>query len=169
MPPQIPKPWYLYILECAGGRLYTGITVNVENRFKAHTSGKGAKFTRSYPPERLVLVQDFADRAAASRAEYAIKKLSPAAKRNLIRAAATSGNEDRLMTGNKTPDARIDELEIRLVHQDKVIDDLNEVIARQWKAIDELSRKLAALSGRMQAVEENSDAPPPVEPPPPHY
>ncbi|MDO9125834.1 MAG: SlyX family protein, partial [Parvibaculum sp.] len=62
------------------------------------------------------------------------------------------------MTGNKTPDARIDELEIRLVHQDKVIDDLNEVIARQWKAIDELSRKLAALSGRMQAVEEKSHA-----------
>jgi len=36
-------PWCLYILECAGGRLYTGITVNLEARYKAHATGRGAK------------------------------------------------------------------------------------------------------------------------------
>lgn len=95
MSPETLKPWYLYILECAGGRLYTGITVDVALRFKAHVTGKGAKFTRSYPPERLVFVRSFADRAAAARAEYAIKQLSPAAKRNLVREAAAAKNEDR--------------------------------------------------------------------------
>lgn len=78
------KPWYLYILECAGGRLYTGITVDVEARYKAHVNGRGAKFTRSYPPARVVLVQVHADRSAASKAEHAIKKLTPDAKRQLI-------------------------------------------------------------------------------------
>ncbi|MFZ3035040.1 MAG: GIY-YIG nuclease family protein [Parvibaculum sp.] len=78
------KVWYLYILECKGGRLYTGITVDVEARFKAHMSGRGAKFTRSYPPRRIAFVESHADRSAASRAEYAIKKLSPDAKRKLI-------------------------------------------------------------------------------------
>lgn len=72
------------------------------------------------------------------------------------------------MTGNRTLNSRIDELEIRLVHQDKIIEDMNEVIARQWHAIDELTRKLNSLGGRMQAIEENAGAPP-DEPPPPHY
>lgn len=92
MPPETSKPWYLYILECAGGRLYTGIAVDVALRFKAHAAGKGARFTRSYPPERLVFVQGFADRAAAARAEYAIKQLSAAAKRDLIREAGPAQN-----------------------------------------------------------------------------
>lgn len=78
------KPWYLYILECDGGRLYTGITVDVDARFKAHTSGRGAKFTRSYPPRRIAHVEQHTDRSAASRAEHAIKKLTPDAKRKLI-------------------------------------------------------------------------------------
>ena len=78
------KVWYLYILECEGDRLYTGITVDVEARFKAHMSGRGAKFTRSYPPQRIAFVENHADRSSASRAEYAIKKLSPEAKRKLI-------------------------------------------------------------------------------------
>lgn len=78
------KAWYLYILECAGGRLYTGITVDVEARYKAHACGRGAKFTRSYPPNRILLVQTYADRSQASKAEHAVKKLSPQDKRKLI-------------------------------------------------------------------------------------
>ncbi len=78
------KLWYLYILECEGDRLYTGITIDVEARYKAHASGRGAKFTRSYPPRRIVLVETHADRSAASKAEYAIKKLTSDAKRKLI-------------------------------------------------------------------------------------
>lgn len=83
--------WHLYILECAGGRLYTGITLDLEARFKAHMAGKGAKFTRSYKPERIVLVRHFASRAEAQREEYAIKRLSAASKRELIRASADAG------------------------------------------------------------------------------
>tara|TARA_R110000824_G_scaffold390760_6_gene587670 strand:- start:21964 stop:22224 length:261 start_codon:yes stop_codon:yes gene_type:complete len=78
------KPWFLYILECDGGRLYTGITVDVEARYKIHASGRGAKFTRSYPPCRILHIEAHTDRSSASRAEYAIKKLSPDAKRKHI-------------------------------------------------------------------------------------
>lgn len=78
------KAWYVYILECAGGRLYTGITVDIDARYKAHAEGRGAKFTRSYPPTRIAFMQAHADRSEASRAEYAIKQLSAEAKRKLF-------------------------------------------------------------------------------------
>lgn len=81
---KLPRPWYLYILECDGDRLYTGITVDVDARFELHASGRGAKFTRSYSPRRIVFVETHPDRSAASKAEHAIKKLTPAAKRKLI-------------------------------------------------------------------------------------
>lgn len=78
------KPWFLYLLECAGSRIYTGITVDVEARYAAHVAGKGARFTRAYPPSRILLSLDFADRSAASRAEYRVKQLSATQKRALI-------------------------------------------------------------------------------------
>jgi putative endonuclease len=78
------RPWYLYILECAGGRLYTGIALDPEARYKLHAEGRGAKFTRSYPPVRLAMVEAFANRSEASKAEYAIKRLSAAEKRKLV-------------------------------------------------------------------------------------
>ena len=82
--------WHLYILECAGGRLYTGIARDVEARFRAHQAGRGAKFTRSYPPERILLVQTLPTRSEALRAEHAVKKLTADAKRDMIRAASLS-------------------------------------------------------------------------------
>jgi putative endonuclease len=78
------KPWFVYVLECAGGRLYTGITVDVEARYKAHASGRGARFTRSYPPSRILHVQVCTDRSEALKAEYAIKRLSAENKRKLV-------------------------------------------------------------------------------------
>ncbi len=84
MEPPMNRPWYLYILECAGGRLYTGIALDPEARYKAHAEGRGAKFTRSYPPVRLAMVEAFANRSEASKAEYAVKKLSAAEKRKLV-------------------------------------------------------------------------------------
>ncbi|MDX5366853.1 MAG: GIY-YIG nuclease family protein [Alphaproteobacteria bacterium] len=87
------RDWYLYILECAGGRLYTGITLDPEARFRAHSAGKGAKFTRSYKPQRIVLVRRYGSRAEAQREEYALKQLSAAAKRELIRTAAEAGTQ----------------------------------------------------------------------------
>jgi putative endonuclease len=81
------KPWYLYMLECAGGRLYTGVTVDVDARMKAHAEGRGAKFTRSFPPVRLLFVQSWPSRSEALKAEHAMKRLSSEAKRKLIETA----------------------------------------------------------------------------------
>ncbi len=67
--------WVLYLLECRGNRLYAGITNDLDRRLHAHRQGKGARFTRSYPPLRVVGTKSFPDRAAASRAEWAIKQL----------------------------------------------------------------------------------------------
>ena len=75
--------WHVYLIECRDGSLYTGITTDVERRFAEHASGKGARYTRARPPLRVLARFAYPDRAAASRAEYAIKQLSPARKRAL--------------------------------------------------------------------------------------
>ena len=80
--------WYVYLIECRDGSLYTGIATDVERRFAEHAAGKGARYTRSHPPLRVLAHFEHPDRAAASRAEYAIKQLSPAQKRALC----SSGN-----------------------------------------------------------------------------
>lgn len=73
--------WYLYLLECTDGSIYTGIAVDVAARYAAHVAGKGARYTRSHPPARLLASVAYADRSAASKAEYAMKQLSAAEKR----------------------------------------------------------------------------------------
>ena len=77
------KPWFLYLIECQDATIYTGITVDVDARYAAHASGKGARYTRSHPPQRILKVFEYANRSEASKAEYAIKKLSPNEKRKL--------------------------------------------------------------------------------------
>jgi putative endonuclease len=67
--------WWLYLLMCRDGRTYVGITTDVAARFAAHSSGKGAKFTRSNPPVRLLGTQAFASKSEALKAEAALKKL----------------------------------------------------------------------------------------------
>ena len=77
------KPWYLYLIECEDGSIYTGITVDVAARYKAHQRGKGARYTRSHPPKQLLKVLQFTSRSEASIAEYATKQLTATEKRNL--------------------------------------------------------------------------------------
>lgn len=77
------KPWFLYLIECQDGSIYTGITVDVAKRYEAHETGKGAKYMRSHPPKQILKVLEFANRSEASKAEYAIKKLSASEKRTL--------------------------------------------------------------------------------------
>jgi putative endonuclease len=67
--------WWLYLLECRDGRTYAGIATDVAARFAVHSSGKGAKFTRSNPPVRLLGAKAFASKSEALRAEAALKKL----------------------------------------------------------------------------------------------
>ncbi len=76
---------YVYILECADGTLYTGWTTCPERRVKAHNSGKGAKYTRSRRPVRLVYTETCQNQSDALRREYEIKQLSRAQKLLLIK------------------------------------------------------------------------------------
>ena len=69
------KQWILYILECKDGTYYTGITDDLERRLVAHSSGKGAKYTRGRGPLVLRYTERCTDRSAALRRECEIKKL----------------------------------------------------------------------------------------------
>lgn len=73
--------WFLYMIECKDGSIYTGITVNVTERYNAHANGKGARYTRAHPPRRLLLSIEYADRSSASKAEYEMKSLTADEKR----------------------------------------------------------------------------------------
>ncbi len=75
------KPWFLYLIECIDGSIYTGITVDVAARYAAHCNGTGARYTRSHPPLRLLGSESYPDRSAASKAEYRVKRLSATEKR----------------------------------------------------------------------------------------
>lgn len=77
--------WFVYLIECTDGSIYTGIAVDAEARYAAHASGKGARYTRSHPPARLLAAVACADRSSASKAEYQIKRLSPGEKREFAR------------------------------------------------------------------------------------
>ena len=66
--------YYVYMLLCRGGVYYTGLAADVEKRYRQHLSGKGAKFTRSYPPEAIAAVWRCGDKSTAAKVEYAIKK-----------------------------------------------------------------------------------------------
>jgi putative endonuclease len=69
------KTWWLYLLACAYGRTYAGIALDVAARFRLHTAGKAAKFTRANKPLRVLGAQPFADRSQALQAEYELKRL----------------------------------------------------------------------------------------------
>ena len=77
--------WYVYILRCADGTLYTGTTDDVERRLAAHRAGKGAKYTRGRGPLELVHTEELPDKSAALKREYAVKQLRREEKEKLIR------------------------------------------------------------------------------------
>ena len=78
------KTWYLYILRCGDGTLYTGITNDVEKRLAVHRAGKGAKYTRGRQPLDLVYREACEDHSGALKRELEIKKLTRAEKEMLI-------------------------------------------------------------------------------------
>lgn len=78
--PTAPRPWVLYLLGCAGDRLYAGITNDLAARYKAHRAGRGARFTRAFPPVRIVAAVVLPSRSAALKAEHALKRQARPAK-----------------------------------------------------------------------------------------
>ena len=76
---------YTYMVRCKDGTLYTGWTNNLEKRMKVHNSGKGAKYTRSRGPVKLVYYEIFETKEEAMRREYEIKRMSKCEKERLIR------------------------------------------------------------------------------------
>jgi len=77
--------WFVYLIECVDGSVYTGIAVDVAKRYEKHAAGKGSRYMRSHPPARLLASFEYPDRSHALKAEYAIKQLSPDRKRELCR------------------------------------------------------------------------------------
>ncbi len=75
--------WFVYVIECRDGSLYTGIAIDVGKRYELHVAGKGARYTRSHPPTRVLAQFGYPDRSSASKAEYAIKRLTLDDKRAL--------------------------------------------------------------------------------------
>ena len=65
---------YVYILKCNDDSLYTGWTNDLKKRIKAHSNGKGAKYTKARLPVELVYFEEFDDKISAMKREYAIKK-----------------------------------------------------------------------------------------------
>jgi putative endonuclease len=72
--------WAVYLLECADGRIYTGIARDPAQRYAKHLSGKGARFTRSNPPRQLLGFIWVASHSEALKLEFAWKRLPRAAR-----------------------------------------------------------------------------------------
>lgn len=97
--------WFVYVLRCRGDRLYCGIAKDVEARFAEHRAGKGAKFTRAFPPEAIVATITVAGKAEALREERAFKAL--ARVRKLEQVAEWSERRSNRDPTHATTDARI--------------------------------------------------------------
>jgi putative endonuclease len=79
--------WWVYILRCGDGTLYTGIALDVPKRVEVHRNGAGAKYTRSRRPVTLVYQEPRSDRSAALRREAELRRMGRAAKLALVAGA----------------------------------------------------------------------------------
>lgn len=82
--PEAVMKWTVYIIACADGSLYTGITNDLDSRIAAHENGTGAKYTRGRGPFRLVYSENCENRSTASKRERDIKNLSRDEKLQLL-------------------------------------------------------------------------------------
>lgn len=76
---------YVYMLLCKGDRIYTGYATDVQKRFEAHKSGKGAKFTKAFPPEKILKVFELETKHDAMRLEFLIKRQPLEIKKECIK------------------------------------------------------------------------------------
>ena len=94
VPPAPGPSWWVYILRCGDGTLYTGIALDLDARLAQHRSGAGARYTRGRGPLELVYREPACTRAAASRREAAIKRRPRRAKLELIAAGQRMGSPE---------------------------------------------------------------------------
>ncbi|MEI6071797.1 MAG: GIY-YIG nuclease family protein [Verrucomicrobiae bacterium] len=80
MPKALPKPWFVYMLRCSNGCLYTGISTDIQRRLSVHNSGKGSAYVRAHRPAKLIAYTSAVGRSSASRLEYSVKSLSRSQK-----------------------------------------------------------------------------------------
>ena len=76
--------YFVYILLCADGSFYTGSTNNITKRFKDHLEGKGARYTKSHKPEKMLYAEEFTTKSEALKREAELKKRTKAQKQALI-------------------------------------------------------------------------------------
>ncbi len=102
--------WRVYILRCRDGSLYTGATDDLRRRLERHAAGKGARYTRSRLPVKLVYEERAGDRGAALRREAALKRLTRAEKLALVAAGRhrvmSRGASPRLLRRRQPPRRR---------------------------------------------------------------
>ncbi|MDQ6881309.1 MAG: GIY-YIG nuclease family protein [Pseudomonadota bacterium] len=82
--------WWLYLLECQGGSYYAGIAIDVEERFFSHLFGRGARYTRAYPPVKVIAAARYPSKGDALKAEYALKRVPRADKPGFFRRPAAA-------------------------------------------------------------------------------
>ncbi len=80
----IGKPWYVCLVRCRDGSIYTGITDDVEARIKKHNAGKGAGYTRQRGPVVLLYSEPHSDQGSARRREMQLKSWTRQKKEELI-------------------------------------------------------------------------------------
>ena len=89
---KIREKWFLYILECNDGSFYTGITNDMDRRFKMHNDGKASKYTRTRRPVKLLYQESCKGRTNALVRECAVKELPRKKKEELIKLVASSSS-----------------------------------------------------------------------------
>lgn len=103
--------WFLYILRCGDGSFYTGVTTDIDRRFRAHQDGKASRFTRTRRPVDLVYQEVCGTRSQALSRECAVKSMSRQRKEKLVaagpsRSRSTGGKRPRVRGKGKTrPDS----------------------------------------------------------------
>lgn len=89
---RVRQAWFVYMLECRGGKIYTGITPNVVVRFEKHLKGKGAAYTRINPPQRVLASKRCGSMSKAAKTESRLKKLRRPDKLIWARTYCWTGN-----------------------------------------------------------------------------
>jgi putative endonuclease len=87
------KRWYVYLILCRGNAIYTGIALDVAERYAQHLAGTGARYTRANPPCRLLTTFVCSNQSVAAKLEAAIKRLPAADKRKLVGTTVTAARK----------------------------------------------------------------------------